>query len=423
MFIDRVTLTVEGGRGGDGCVSFRREPYVPRGGPDGGGGGTGGSVILRAEPSATTLIDFKYQPLMKAPAGKHAKGKNKTGATGEDVICRVPVGTQVYDAATNKLLIDLALPGQEFIAAAGGRGGRGNTSFASARNPAPRRREFGAPGEVRELRLELKILADLGLVGLPNAGKSTLLRAISAATPAVAAYPFTTKHPILGILRDEITEAALVVADLPGLIAGAHQGKGMGTQFLRHIERTRLILHLVEGLPLETLGERYRVIRDELDCYGKGLSAKPQVLAVTKADLLNATTRKKVLALFKRKKILVHLISAQDGTGMAELRETMFALARRHPRPAPEQAELSSLITLPRDDRAVKVARAPDGSFLLVAPWLEQRLAITDFANEEGLAAFQRMMEKRGISDALRRKGCKPGDTVVIGDREFTFYE
>ncbi len=421
MFIDRVTLTATGGRGGDGCVSFRREPYVPRGGPDGGCGGPGGDVILRADPSATTLIDYQFAPQVKAKPGQHAKGKNKTGATGADVVCRVPVGTQVYDAASGKLLTDLMAPGQEFVAAAGGRGGRGNVSFASARNPAPRRRELGAPGEERELRLELKILADLGLVGLPNAGKSTLLRAISKATPAVAAYPFTTKHPILGIVRDELSEAALVVADLPGLIAGAHQGRGMGIQFLKHIERTRLVLHLVEGQPLDTLGERYKVIRDELDCYGHGLMHKPQVVVVTKADLLDATERKKAVATLRRRKVTPLVISAQDGTGMAELRARLFALAQEHPRPAVEQAPEPVRITLPPDQHAVRVSRTPDGDFLLVAPWLEQRLAVTDFANEEALAAFQRIMEKRGVSDALRAKGCKAGDTVVIGDREFVF--
>lgn len=422
MFVDQATLTAEGGRGGDGCVSFRREKYVPRGGPDGAAGGAGGNVVLRADPALTTLVDFRFRPHVRAQAGTHGRSKKMTGAAGADCVVPVPVGTLVYDVLTGELVADLALPGQQAVIAPGGRGGRGNTAFASARNPAPRRRELGEPPVARTVRLELKLLADLGLLGLPNAGKSTLLSTISAATPEIAAYPFTTKQPVLGVMRDPETEAGLLVADLPGLIAGAHQGKGMGIRFLQHVERTRLLLHLVEALPVDTLVERYRVIRAELDCYGHDLASKPEVIAITKCDLLDTKTKRQVTAAVKKLGAAdVCRISAQDGTGMDDLRDRLFALARQHPRPAAAPDALPPVIRLPEEEQAVRVSRNEDGDFVLDAPWLRRRLVMTDFASEEGLAAFQRLLEKRGVSDALRAAGCTAGMTVIIGDREFVF--
>ncbi len=283
MFIDLAKIYVEGGHGGSGCVSFRREKFVPKGGPDGGDGGDGGDVILEADPGLKTLIDFQYQKHYRAGRGEHGKGKKQTGRNGKSILLKVPVGTTVKDADTGEILADLIEPGQRFIAAKGGRGGRGNQHFATPTKQSPRDWEVGQPGEARWIILELKLLADVGLVGKPNAGKSTLLSKITSSRPKIADYPFTTLIPNLGIVRlDE--RKSFVLADIPGIIEGAHDGKGLGIQFLRHIERTRVILYLIDGAE-DDIRETLSVLKNELHTYNDRLSQLPAMVVVTKKDI------------------------------------------------------------------------------------------------------------------------------------------
>jgi len=289
MFIDQATITVEGGDGGDGCVSFRREKYVPHGGPNGGDGGRGGDIVLVADTGVSTLLAFRYNSLFRARRGRHGEGSNKTGRSSEALVIPVPLGTTVMDEDGVRLLADLSEEGQRWVAAAGGDGGRGNARFSTAVNRVPTRSDAGYPGEHFKLRLELKLLADVGLVGLPNAGKSTLISRISAARPKIADYPFTTLEPQLGVV-DAGDYKSFVVADIPGLIEGAHEGAGLGDRFLRHVERCRLLLHLVDGAsdeadPLNDV----RTIEEELNAYSPILGAKPRILVITKSDSIQDT--------------------------------------------------------------------------------------------------------------------------------------
>ncbi len=285
MFIDRVTIDVKAGKGGDGCVSFRREKFVPRGGPDGGMGGDGGDVIARVDPQLRTLVDLYYRKTVKADRGRHGQGKNMTGAEGASEIVGVPPGTVIEDVATGGLVADLEKPGDEVVLAHGGRGGRGNYTFRSARNQAPRQRTLGGPGEERRLVLTLKLIADVGLVGLPNAGKSTLLRAVSDAHPVVAAYPFSTLEPVLGMVKLD-SGASFCMVDIPGLIEGAHRGKGLGIQFLRHIERCRVLVFIVDAAGEVAPEDALEQLRGELGSYSAVLLEKPHLIALNKLDLL-----------------------------------------------------------------------------------------------------------------------------------------
>jgi len=285
-FIDEVTIELQAGSGGNGCMSFRREKYVPKGGPDGGDGGKGGDISLRASERKQTLLDFRYRRLYRAARGRHGRGKNKTGRSGEDLVLEVPVGTLVKDPESGEIFADLARAGQRWLAARGGAGGRGNARFVTSTRRAPRYAEEGRPGEERKLALELKLLADVGLVGFPNAGKSTLIATISAARPKVADYPFTTLVPNLGVVQYG-DAPPFVVADIPGLIEGAHEGAGLGIRFLRHIERTRILLHLVDigQIPRDDPLRPYHGIEHELRSYGSGMEGKLRVVALAKADL------------------------------------------------------------------------------------------------------------------------------------------
>jgi GTP-binding protein len=284
QFIDQADIEVQGGDGGDGIVAFRREKYVPAGGPSGGNGGNGGSVILVAVERLQTLLDFRYAHVFKAPNGQRGGPKNMTGASGDDLRIEVPCGTVVYDAATDEMLADLTHPGQEACIAKGGKGGLGNKHFLSNRNRAPEHALPGLPGEVRQVRLELKLLAEVGIIGLPNAGKSTLIAALSAARPKIADYPFTTLVPNLGVVCKPSGDGT-VFADIPGLIEGAHLGTGLGHDFLRHIERTRLLLHLIDVTQADPIAA-YQTIQSELEAYGRGLTDRPQILALNKIDAL-----------------------------------------------------------------------------------------------------------------------------------------
>jgi GTP-binding protein len=331
MFIDEAKIRVKAGDGGNGCMAFRREKFVPRGGPSGGDGGRGGDVIMESSQRHNTLIHFRYNPEHKAQRGEHGMGSNCSGSDGRSIVLQVPVGTALYDQETGELVHDFSTPDERIVIAKGGRGGRGNQHFATSTHQAPREHEMGRPGEERTYRLELKLLADAGLVGYPNAGKSTLISRISAAKPKIADYPFTTLEPNLGVVTvgEEPHEESFVVADVPGLIEGAHLGSGLGAQFLRHIERTRLLVHLVDvsdasGRPDPV--EDFKVINRELASFGHGMEEKPMIVVATKIDAANPEKLKKLATHVKRRKLEFHAISAVTGQGIQELK---WALARR----------------------------------------------------------------------------------------------
>ncbi len=328
-FIDEATITVRSGDGGRGCVSFRREKFVPRGGPDGGNGGNGGSVLLRVSPNLFTLLDFRYRKIFKANRGQHGKGKNMYGRNAPDLVIPVPPGTMVFDGDTGERMADLTKEGDTLLAAKGGRGGRGNASFATSTNQAPDTAQPGVPGEERRLRLTLKLIAQIGLVGLPNAGKSTLLSRISRARPKIADYPFTTLSPVLGVVLHN--EEELVVADLPGLIEGAHQGAGLGHRFLKHAERTEGMVHVLDAArPAEEIAEAYRVVRQEMENFRPELVARPTLLAFNKMDIpgaREAAERTRAELNFPERD--AYYISAVTGQGVQEFLDGLVALRRR----------------------------------------------------------------------------------------------
>lgn len=325
QFIDEAKVFVKGGAGGNGCISFRREKFVPKGGPDGGNGGNGGAVLIRADRQLGTLLDFRYKRAYKAERGEHGRGKKQDGKWGKDIVLKVPCGTLVRDATTDEILGDLVENGSEISVARGGKGGRGNAMFATSTNQAPRIAEPGTPAEERELHFELKLLADVGLVGLPNAGKSTLISVISAARPKIADYPFTTLTPNLGIVRYAMGKS-FTVADIPGLIEGAHEGKGLGIQFLRHIERTRVLVFLIESIS-EDPKQDYKILINELKSHNPDLLKKPHIIALTKTDVLSDGEKKKLKRLTfgaRGTRVPVHLISSVAKEGIDELLDSVW---------------------------------------------------------------------------------------------------
>lgn len=324
MFVDEVEIRVQAGGGGNGCLAFRREKYVPRGGPSGGDGGRGGDVILKSSERHNTLVHFRFNPEHKAGRGGHGEGSNRKGRNGSDVILRVPVGTVVYDAGTGEQIADFDQPGQSAVIARGGQGGRGNARFATSTNQAPRRVEPGAPGEARRLRLELKLLAEVGLVGFPNVGKSTLISVLSAARPKIANYPFTTLTPNLGVVSLDDGES-FVIADIPGLIAGAHAGAGLGIQFLRHVERTRLLAHVVDVSEFSGRDpvNDFAVIEEELRQFGGGLAEKPMVLVASKLDVASPAKLEALRGLSDRLGLPMYPVSAVTGEGVAALKRAL----------------------------------------------------------------------------------------------------
>ncbi|PYT95549.1 MAG: GTPase ObgE [Acidobacteria bacterium] len=350
MFVDEAKIYVKAGNGGNGCVAFRREKYVPRGGPSGGDGGNGGSVHLEANPNDNTLLRYRYNREFRADRGRHGEGSNCTGHSGEDLILQVPVGTLALDDQTGETIADLATPGQRVLIVNGGRGGRGNQHFAKPWHQAPREHEDGFPGEERHLRLELKLLADVGLVGFPNAGKSTLISVISAARPKIANYPFTTLEPNLGVVNADGGTGkegreigrTFVVADLPGLIEGAHQGAGLGIRFLRHVERTRLLVHLVDtsDANADDPVHSFEVINDELAAFSESLTQKPMIVVATKLDATTDRSRLEALgAHCKQHGLEFHSISAVAGEGVKELVRSIADALDKIPRGTPDSAD------------------------------------------------------------------------------------
>jgi GTP-binding protein len=410
-FIDEAKIYVRGGDGGNGVVAFRREKYVPRGGPAGGDGGDGGDVILEADAQMNTLFSLHQQTHFAAGRGAHGRGKNQTGARGHDVVIRVPVGTVVYDAESGAMVADLATPGQRVVVARGGRGGRGNARFATATHQAPRIAEKGEPGERRWLRLELKLLADVGLIGMPNAGKSTLLSVVSAAKPKIADYPFTTLQPNLGVVSVD-GEYEFVLADLPGLIEGAHSGAGLGHQFLRHVERTRVLIHVLDGSQPDVL-DHYVKINEELRLYNPTLTERPQVVAFNKMDLPEAQARWPEAEKFFSGKRKVFPISAATGQGVWQLVRYVGQLLQTLPPPALVPAKVPVF----RFDETPEFTVQREGDIWLVkGKRIEQLVARTMWQYPDAAERAQRQMEAMGVLEALRRAGVQPGDTVRIGN-------
>ncbi len=417
MFIDEAKIYVKAGDGGNGAVAFRREAHVPRGGPSGGNGGKGGDVYLEADTQANTLIAFTYKMHFKAADGSHGGGKNQTGASGEDLVIRVPVGTVAYEIESGMLVADLIEPGQRVLVASAGRGGRGNWAFRSAVHQAPRIAENGEPGEERTLRLELKLLADVGIVGIPNAGKSTLLSRISAARPKIADYPFTTLEPNLGVVL--IDSRDMVWADIPGLIEGAHEGAGLGVKFLRHIERTRLVVHLLDGMRIDPLGD-YTVVNQELELFNTLLADKPQIVVVNKMDLPDVQARWPGLAAgLKQRGVPEPLaISAVSGEGVQVLlRRAADTLAELPPPPRLEDVQPLSPPTR-EEDMSFSIERDMDGAWRVRGRRIERIVKMTRWEYYDAVMRFQRILRALGITDALTARGVQPGDTVRIGDKE-----
>jgi GTP-binding protein len=420
MFFDEAKIYVKGGDGGDGSVAFRREKYVPFGGPSGGNGGSGGDVYFEVDPNLNTLIHFKKRSHFKAEAGGRGRGKNQQGKAGADLLIPVPPGTEVQDADTGEFVADLVEENQRVLVAKGGRGGRGNAAFASSTNQAPRLAEHGEPGEERWLRLEMKLIADVGVIGMPNAGKSTLLSVVSAARPKIAAYPFTTLQPNLGVVQLEGYET-FVMADVPGLIEGASEGAGLGHQFLRHVERTRLLIHLLDGASQDPL-EDWETINEELSQFSPELAAKPQIAALNKMDLPDAQAWwSLVQEAMAERGLEAHAISAVTGQGVQPLMRRTYELLKSLPvpEPIPEQpavfrpAETEEAFTVEREEDAWRVRGVR----------VERIAAMTPFVLPEAAARFQRQLRAMGIDVALEEAGVKPGDMVRIGDKELEWQE
>ena len=414
-FLDRVKIYVTAGKGGDGCLSFRREKFIEFGGPNGGCGGRGGDVILRAEPNLTTLLELAYHPHIDAPNGEKGGSYNKTGRAGENRYVYVPCGT-IVRTLEGEFLVDMTKPGQEFTVAKGGAGGRGNQSFKTQQNTAPHIAENGLPGEEVTLILELKILADLGLVGFPNAGKSTFLSRISAARPRIADYAFTTLNPNLGITLHQ--GLSFATADIPGIIEGASEGKGLGFQFLKHIERTRVLLHLVdpEGFDNLSAEENVKVIEKELKTFNKKLFDKPRIIAVNKADLPSAEKVYKALSK-KRKKQKVFLISAATGQGVKEVLDEVVKILSSTPveqiaveEEKPVVHKVEPIFTITRDENDV---------IHITGKKVEEFIAMTNFNQPEAVTRLKGIFKKIGLEKALLKQGVQDGDLLVVGGKEF----
>lgn len=427
QFIDRAKIQVKAGDGGHGKSAFRREKFVAKGGPSGGDGGRGGDVVLRVADNVNTLLDFRYHRKFAGDNGGNGDIKNMYGRSAAPCIIHVPPGTIVRDADTNELLADLTEVGQETIVAKGGRGGRGNAKFANSANRAPTFAEFGEPGEARTLLLELKLLADVGLLGYPSVGKSSLIRSVSAARPEVADYHFTTLVPVLGVVETDYEER-FVMADIPGLIEGAADGAGLGHDFLRHVERTRLLLHVVDASAIEGRDpiEDYHQINAELLKHSEKLARRPQVLVANKMDIPAARERVEALKqLAADEGIAFFPISAATGEGVKEL---ISHVAVRLKEPIPiEEEEVDERVVYDAeaqaDDDVISISRNDAGDYIVSGKALEKLVAMTNFSNDEALRRFQYIWRIKGLDAKLRAKGIEEGQTVRIGDMEFEYQE
>lgn len=414
MFIDEATLFIKSGKGGNGVVHFRREKYIPRGGPDGGDGGRGGNVVLKVSQTLNTLYEFHHKQRLVAPDGERGGKSNRTGRSAEDLIIYVPPGTLVYNTESDELIADLVVKDQELMICKGGRGGRGNARFANSRDQAPRIAERGEPGQELMVKLELKLIADVGIIGVPNAGKSTLLAAVTKAKPKIAEYPFTTIEPNLGVVKLD-DETTLVLADIPGLIEGAHLGIGLGFEFLRHIQRTKVLIHLLDGLADNPILD-YAQINSELSLFDPELAKKPQIVAVNKIDLPDVQERwNNIETGLKKKGISPLQISAATGSNLTSLLYKASELL--HNIPDLDRGPIIPVYHPRSDPRQYEINRVPKG-WRIIGESIERAAAMTYWENDESIRRFQRILETLGIDDGLRKAGVKDGDMVEIGDYE-----
>jgi GTPase len=422
MLVDDVKINVRSGDGGDGVVAFRREKYVPRGGPSGGDGGKGGDIVFRANPNINTLTYFQQHVHFKAKAGARGGSSNKTGANGEDLIIEVPVGTVIKELTTGNIIADLTKPDDVIVIAKGGRGGKGNSRFTTASNRAPRIADKGAPGEELWLRLELKLIADVGLVGVPNAGKSTLLSVVSNAKPKIADYPFTTLEPNLGVVIYDHRD--LVFADIPGLIEGASQGIGLGHAFLRHISRCRVLIHVINGISEDPVAD-FNQTNAELALYDEALAKKPQIVVFNKMDLPEAQEYfPLVKEALEKRGVEIMPISAATRQNTQELIQRSFSLIDSLPKEAevivPEVVER---YTLEDDEPVFKLEKRADGAYVVTGKRIERAAAMTYWDYEQAVHRFQKILEVLGVSKALKEAGVQLGDTVFIGEYELEWSE
>lgn len=412
MYFDEAEIYVQSGRGGDGMVHFHREKYRPRGGPDGGDGGRGGDVILKVNPKKNTLFDFRHRSRYIADDGRNGGPNNMSGKSAKDLLIDVPPGTLVYDANTNDLLGDLIEEGQELLVAKGGRGGRGNQHFATSRNQTPRMAERGEPEQSRTLRLELKMIADIGIVGVPNAGKSSLLSVVSNAKPKIANYPFTTLTPNLGVAKLDV-DTEIVLADIPGLIEGAHQGVGLGFSFLRHIQRTRVLIHMLDGLSEDPLSD-FSQINSEMALFDEKIADKPQIVAFNKMDLPSVKEHwPMVEEKIKKLGYKILPVSAVTHENIDQLMWQAVALLKSAPLPEPVQE--MPVYRAAEDPKSFKIQQAEDG-WIVRGDAIERAAEMTYWEHRESVRRFQRLMENIGVDEALREAGVEEGDTVYVGE-------
>lgn len=423
MFIDKAKIFIKAGKGGNGAISFRREKYVAAGGPDGGDGGNGGNVVFKAEPGMTTLMDFKYKRKYQAQGGEDGSGRRRKGKKGDDIIIKVPVGTIVRDAESNRIMADLSVPDKEITLARGGNGGWGNSHFATAVRQTPNFAKNGQPGDEREITLELKLLADVGLVGFPNVGKSTLLSRTTKADPKIANYHFTTLEPNLGVV-DLGDHRSFVMADIPGIIEGASEGVGLGHEFLKHIERTRLLIHVVDVSGIEGRNpiEDFDIINDELSKYDMELEERPQIVAANKTDIVQDNDMyEDFVNEMKKRGYEVFPISAATNAGVDELMNKTFEELSKLPPIQVFEPEMDiEEEEFIGDEKGFEITREND-TFIVSGPWIEAVGGSVNFSDNESLAYFQRALLNKGVIEALIEKGIQEGQTVRIGDLEFDF--
>lgn len=423
MFIDRARIFVQSGKGGDGMSSFRHEKFVPKGGPNGGDGGQGGNVVLVADCNVNTLVDFRFRRLFKAKPGGKGEGSNKYGRNAEDLLITVPLGTIVKDEETGQVMADLSRDGQRAIVAKGGRGGRGNWHFRTSANRTPTFAERGEPGEERWLRLELKVLADVGLLGYPSVGKSSILRKVSAAQPEVAAYHFTTLNPILGVVNLP-DHRSFVMADIPGLIDGASEGVGLGHDFLRHIERTKILIHVVDVSGIEGRDpiEDYEKINAELAKYSEKLARKRQVVAANKIDLLgDSDNLERLMDYMTAHGVEVYPICAMTGEGMDKLLERVWTMLEEYVEKPDETTE--EVVYKAQNKPDFEVKRDDDGAFVITGARIENLVAMTNFDDDQSLRRFQRIWRYMELDKLLQEHGIQDGNTVRIYSMEFEYHK
>ena len=424
MFTDYTKIIIKSGDGGNGAITFRREKYVAAGGPDGGDGGKGGDIYFIVDPDANTLINFRYNKKYKAQNGENGSGKNCYGKKGEDLYIKVPAGTVVKDAETGKIIADLSNKGQKELILPGGRGGKGNAHFATSTRQAPHFAQAGEKGIEKEVILELKLIADVGLLGFPNVGKSTILSMVTSATPKIADYHFTTLEPNLGVVKTEYGDS-FVIADIPGIIEGASEGIGLGLKFLRHIERTRLLLHVIDvsGTEGRKPVEDFKTINKELEKYSKKLSARKQIIVANKIDVMqDENLFKELEEMAKQKGIAIYKISAATGEGLKELFKVVSEELKTLPKEELVEEAEKVVYTLKEDEKGFEINKI-DGEFVVSGPDVDRLMARVNLADNESLYYFQKMLVNLGIDEALRNAGVRDGETIRFNDWEFAWYE